>query len=51
MMHGKQLCRGRDRAVLHQVNANECDQLIRLTNSEETIEAMMTFFTPKKSKL
>jgi len=51
MQHGKQLCRERDRAILHQVNAQESDRLIQLRNSEEAIEAVMKWFAPKKSKL
>jgi len=51
MRHGKQLCRERERDVLHQVNAKESDRLIQLIDSEETMEALMKWFAPKRNKL
>jgi len=51
LKHGKQLCRERERAILHQVNAEESNRLIQLIDSEETMEALMRWFAPKESKL
>ncbi|XP_057369146.1 enoyl-CoA delta isomerase 2-like [Daphnia carinata] len=50
MIHGKQLCRNIDRELLHKVNAAECAKLAECQNSEETMEAMLRWFT-RRSKL
>jgi len=46
----KDLLRGMDRKVLHEVNKKECDLLEQRWQSQECLNAVMSFFT-KKSKM
>lgn len=51
LLHAKKLCRDLDRDLLHKVNNDESDCLKELTQSEETINALLKNMFSKKSKL
>lgn len=50
MRYGKQLCRDIDRELLHKVNREEIAKLGAMAQSEETMEAMLKWFS-RRSKL
>lgn len=52
LQKGKKLCRQTDREILHQVNKAEMQTLAELSKSEQTMEAMMNWFSRRsQSKL
>ncbi|ODN01204.1 Enoyl-CoA delta isomerase 2, mitochondrial [Orchesella cincta] len=50
LVYSKDLVRGRERELLHQVNVAECDRLQERWTSEDCMNAIMKFFS-KKSKV
>jgi len=49
LVYSKDLVRGRERSKLHEVNLAECDRLLERWQSEDCMNAIMSFFS-KKSK-
>ncbi|XP_014679379.1 PREDICTED: enoyl-CoA delta isomerase 2, mitochondrial-like [Priapulus caudatus] len=50
MVYAKKLYRDQEREILHKINAQECDRLVERWQSEDCINAIMSFFS-KKSKM
>ena len=51
LQYSKTLNRNAERELLHKVNEAECDLLVERWQSQECINAIMSFFSKKEAKL